>query len=123
MMAAQFNLDIISLLEELSPSLKLIVPSFIIQELEKIKERSKGKTKTAASVALKIANLSPVNIKIIPLLKGERVDDALLRISKVLCTNDRELRRKARKKGIIVIYLRQRKYLAVDGYFEGSMRS
>ncbi len=119
MIAAQFNLDIISQLEELVPSLKLVVPSFIILELEKIKERSKGKTKTAASIALKIANLSPVIIKSIPLLKGEQVDDALIRISKVLCTNDRELRRKARNKGIIVIYLRQRKYLAVDGYFEG----
>lgn len=118
MIAAQFNLDIIGQLEELSPPLKLIVPFFVIEELEKIKERLKGKTKIAASVALKIAHLSPVIIKNIPLLKGEQVDDALLRISKVLCTNDRELRRKARIKGIIVIYLRQKKYLAVDGYLK-----
>ncbi|HSO25353.1 MAG TPA: twitching motility protein PilT, partial [Methanobacteriaceae archaeon] len=46
----------------------------------------------------------------------EKVDDALIRISKVLCTNDRELREKARKKGITVVYLRQRKYLAIDGH-------
>ena len=34
----------------------------------------------------------------------------------LLCTNDRELRRKAREKNINVIFLRQRKYLDVDGH-------
>ena len=52
------------------------------------------------------------------MLEGELVDDALLRISKVIGTNDRELRKKARIKGIIIIYLRQRKYLAIDGYLK-----
>jgi Uncharacterized proteins of PilT N-term./Vapc superfamily len=46
------------------------------------------------------------------------VDDALIRISRVLCTNDRELRTKAREMGITVVYLRQRRYLAVDGHLK-----
>jgi rRNA-processing protein FCF1 len=116
MMAAQFNLDVAGQLQELLPKFDYIVPSFIIKELENIQKRSRGKTRTAASTALKIAGLKPLKIKNIPLLEHEPVDDALLRISMVLCTNDRELRKKARKSKIPVIYLRQRKYLAVDGY-------
>lgn len=118
MMAAQFNVDIVSQLRELLISYELVVPSFVINELENIKERSKGKTKAAASVALKLANSRPIHIRNIPLLEGEQVDDALIRVSRVLCTNDRELRRRARRKGIIIIYLRQMKYLAVDGYLK-----
>jgi rRNA-processing protein FCF1 len=116
MMAAQFNLDVAGQLQELLPKSDYIIPSFIIKELERIQKRSRGKTKTAARTALKISGIKPLKIKNIPLLDYESVDDALLRISMVLCTNDRELRKKARKLKIPVIYLRQRKYLAVDGY-------
>jgi len=116
MIPAQFNVDIISELEQTIPSYKLIVPSIIIRELEKIRNRSKGKNRVAASVALKIASTKPVKIVDFKLTNNEQVDDALLRISKVLCTNDRELRIRARLKNIPVIYLRQKKYLAIDGH-------
>lgn len=116
MMAAQFNLDVIAQLEELLPSFQFTAPRFVIQELENIQKRSRGKNRTAAAIALKISKSNHIKIKDIPLLEGEQVDDALLRISQVLCTNDKELRRKAREKGITVVYMRQRKYLAVDGY-------
>jgi uncharacterized protein len=116
MMAAQFNLDVAGQLQDLLPQFNYIVPLFIIKELKNIQERSRGKTRNAAATALKIAVNKPLKIKNIPQLEDEPVDDALLRISKVLCTNDRELRKKARENKIPVIYLRQRKYLAVDGY-------
>lgn len=116
MMAAQFNFDVVGQLQELIPNYVYTVPSFVIGELEKIQERSRGKTRAAARTALKIAEMEPLTIKNMSLVDGEPVDDALLRISHVLCTNDRELRRRARKLDIPVIYLRQRKYLAVDGY-------
>lgn len=118
MMAAQFNLNVVSELEKILPSFRLSVPSFVVRELENIKKRSKGRTKAVAAVAIKIASSSPLEIKDIPLLEGEYVDDALLRISHVLGTNDRELRRKARKREITVIYLRQKRYLAVDGHLK-----
>lgn len=116
MMAAQFPLDLTEELERTLPSYHLYIPSPVIYELEKIKNRSKGKNRIAASIALKIAKSPPFKLRKVELLKGEMVDDALLRISKVLCTNDRELKNKARKKGITVVYLRQRRYLAVDGH-------
>jgi uncharacterized protein len=118
MMAYQFSLDLVEELERTLPSYLLYIPSPVMYELEKIKKRSKGKNKIAASIALKIAKSPPFKVKELELSRGEMVDDALLRISKVLCTNDRELRIKARKKGIVVVYLRQKRYLAVDGHLK-----
>ncbi|MBP1945760.1 PIN domain-containing protein [Methanobacterium petrolearium] len=118
MMAAQFPLDLVEELERTLPSYHLCVPSPVLYELEKIKKRSKGKNRTAASIALKIAKVPPFETKKMDLMKGESVDDALLRISKVLCTNDRQLRNRAREKEITVVYLRQRRYLAVDGHLK-----
>jgi rRNA-processing protein FCF1 len=57
----------------------------------------------------------------VELLTGETVDDSLLRLSeksRILCTNDRELKNRAREKNINVVYLRQRKYLDVDGHLK-----
>ena len=68
-----------------------------------------------ANLALKLANSSKVEIKDISLLENETVDDALLRVSEVLATNDIELKNRAKEKGITVAYLRQKKYIAVEG--------
>jgi len=118
MMTAQFTLDVQEELERLLPSYELCVPSIVINELKKIKKDVKGKNKYSAVIALKIASSPPFKIKPVRLNERESVDDALIRISKVLCTNDRELKRKAREKGITVVYLRQKRYLAVDGYLK-----
>jgi hypothetical protein len=118
MMAAQFPLDLVEELERTLPSYHLYVPSPVLFELEKIKKRSKGKNKISAAIALKIAKSPPFKLKEVKLFRGEMVDDALLRISRVLCTNDKELRTRARERGINVVYLRQRRYLAVDGHIE-----
>jgi uncharacterized protein len=116
MMAAQFPLDMVQELERVLPSYELCIPSIVISELEKIKKKVRGKNKASASIALKIASSIPFKIKHIQLYERESVDDALIRVSKVLCTNDRDLRRRARKKGITVVYLRQKRYLAIDGH-------
>lgn len=116
MIPFQFNVDIIDELEKAFPSYKLITPKFVINELVGLKENLKGKNRVAAGIGLKIAKSSNVHIEDIPIKNNESVDDALLRISKVLATNDIELRKKAKEKGIPVIYLRQKKYVVVDGY-------
>ena len=119
MMAAQFHIEIIDELEHILPSCKFLVPSAILREIGRIKNRSKGKNRVAASIAIKIAASSPIEVQEMELKPGESVDDALLRLSgksRLLCTNDRELRIRAREKNINVIFLRQRKYLDVDGH-------
>jgi len=116
MIPAQFHVDILAEFERILPNYAFVVPSFVIHELENIKKRSKGKARIAASVALKLIESSDIQVVAADLKDRERVDDALLRISKVLCTNDRELQKRARNKGITVVYLRQKKYLAIEGY-------
>ena len=115
MVPFQFNVDIISELEKILPSYKLTTPSFVINELKGLKRNNKGKIRLNANLALKLANSSKIEIKDISLLENETVDDALLRVSEVLATNDIELKKRAKDKGITVAYLRQKKYIAVDG--------
>jgi len=116
MIPFQFKVDIISELEKIAPNGEFIIPSFVIDELKKIKMKSKGKDRIAARIALKLAKTGPFKIVDLPLNEGESVDDALIRLSDILCTNDKELRKKARRKGVPVIYLRQKKYLTINGY-------
>ncbi|MBQ1781703.1 MAG: twitching motility protein PilT [Methanobrevibacter sp.] len=115
MVPFQFNVDVITELENTLPSYKLTTPSFVINELKGLKRNNKGKIRLNANLALKLANSSKVEIKDISLLENETVDDALLRVSEVLATNDIELKNRAKDKGITVVYLRQKKYIAVDG--------
>ena len=115
MVPFQFNVDIITELEKLLPSYKLTTPSFVINELKGLKRNNKGKIRLNANLALKLANSSKIEIKDISLLENETVDDALLRVSEVLATNDIELKKRAKDKGITVAYLRQKKYIAIDG--------
>jgi len=115
MVPFQFNVDIITELGNLLPSYKLTTPSFVINELKGLKNNNKGKTRSNANLALKLANSSKVEIKDISLLENETVDDALLRVSEVLATNDIELKNRAKNKGITIVYLRQKKYIAVEG--------
>ena len=115
MVPFQFNVDVITELEKLLPSYKLTTPSFVINELKGLKNNNKGKTRLNANLALKLANSSKIEIKDISLLENETVDDALLRVSEVLATNDIELKNRAKDKGITVAYLRQKKYIAVEG--------
>lgn len=116
MIPSQFKVDIISELEKIAPNGEFIIPSFIIDELKMLKRKSKGKDKIAARIALRLAKREPFKIVNLPKREGESVDDALIRLSDILCTNDKELRKKARRKGVPVIYLRQKKYLAINGY-------
>lgn len=115
MVPFQFNVDIIDELEKALPSYKLTTPIFVINELKGLKRNNKGKIRLNADLALKLANSSNIEIKDISLGNNETVDDALLRVSEVLATNDIELKKRARKKGITVAYLRQKKYIAIDG--------
>ena len=115
MVPFQFNVDIITELENLLPSYRLTTPSFVINELKGLKRNTKGKTRLNANLALKLANSSKIEIKDISLLENETVDDALLRVSEVLATNDIELKNRAKDKGITVAYLRQKRYIAVEG--------
>lgn len=119
-MMFQLDVDIVMELKNLLPSYyDLIVPSVVIDELTTLKKKSKGKNKLAASIAYTIANKEPFNI--VNIKKTDHVDNLLLKFcndTDVLCTNDKILRKRARKRNITVVYLRQHRYLEVDGYIK-----
>ncbi|WP_455644780.1 type II toxin-antitoxin system VapC family toxin [Methanosphaera sp.] len=120
MMMFQLDVDVVTDLQNLLPSYyDLIVPSIVINELANLKKKSKGKNKLAATLAYKLASKDPFKIENIK--KTDHVDNLLLKYctkDDVLCTNDKILRRRARQKGITVIYLRQHRFLEVDGYIK-----
>ena len=116
MIPFQFKVDIVEEFKRILPNYKLVTTEFVVNELRGLKNNSKGKVRLAAGLGLKIAQSDDIEIKKISLNEGESVDDALIRISKVLATNDIVLKRKAKKKGIALVILRQKKYLAVEGY-------
>lgn len=118
MMMIQLDVDIVTQLKLLLPSYyDLIVPSPVISELKKLTKNSKGKDKLAAKIALKIAEQPP--FKTVKISQNDHVDNILLNYcnkNDLLCTNDKILRKRAKKRGISVVYLRQHKFLEVDGY-------
>lgn len=121
MMMFQLNIDVADQLKSILPSYyDLVVPSIVIDELTTLKKKSKGKNKLAASVALQIATQKPFIVDEID-RNGEHVDNVLLKycnVGDVLCTNDRNLKMRAKKRGINVVYLRQHRFLEVDGYLK-----
>ncbi len=120
MMMIQLKIDVTSQLRSVVPSkYDLIVPSIVIKELSHLRRKAKGKDKIAASVALKMAQEEPFINEYIE--KNDHVDNLLLDYctdKDILCTNDRILRKRARERQITVIYLRQHRYLKVDGYIQ-----
>jgi hypothetical protein len=120
MMMIQQEVDVVQELTNLLPSYyEIIVPSIVLDELDILKRKVKGKDKLAASIARQIAVKEP--FKIYEIEKTQHVDNILLKLcttEDILCTNDRRLRQKAREKHITVLYLRQHRYLAIDGYIK-----
>ena len=115
MMMFQLKVDVVNELKLKLPSYyELIVPSVILDELSLLKKTLRGKDKLAASMAYQYAQQKP--FKVIDVQKDMAVDDVLLNLcddKDVLCTNDKNLRRRARKRGINVIYLRQHKLMDI----------
>lgn len=118
MIPFQFNVDIVTELKIVLSAYKLVTPQFVIDELVGLKHNNKGKIRKEASLALKIALDKDIEIIDDELLEGESVDDGLVRISKnkILATNDIRLKNKAKANNIKVAYLRQKRYIAVDGF-------
>lgn len=119
-MMFQLDIDVVEELKNLLPSYyDLIVPSIVLDELTTLKKKAKGKNKLAASIAYDIACDKP--FKIVSINKNDHVDNILLKYctsNDILCTNDKILRKRARKRGITVVYLRQHRFLEVDGFIK-----
>jgi rRNA-processing protein FCF1 len=114
----QFNVDIFDELSKLlNRRYEPVILSSTQKELEGLAESSSQKTQKQALLALSLAKkCSLVNIE---KSHNESYDDVIVRIAskwKVpVGTNDRDLRKRLRKNGIPVIFLRQKRRFEMFG--------
>jgi hypothetical protein len=128
----EFGVDIFLELERLG-YVRVIVPKMVLDELDGLRSRLKGKEKMAAEVAhslvLKYASLQKhaslrCKVTIDEEAGGEgeeerSIDDMIaelaLKKKAAVLTNDEDLRKKLSKIGIMVVYLRGRNRLKESG--------
>lgn len=115
---SQFRLDVFEELANLlSQRFEPVLLSPTYRELLKIAEKGSPKTRKQASLALKLAE----KCRLIHVEKSleETHDDMIVRVATEwkcpVATNDRELRKRLRNRGVPVIFLRQRRRLELDG--------
>ena len=104
----QFGVDVKAELDRiLGFEYELCITDGVLRELMLL-SREKGKDGRAANASLELAK----SLSIIP--SDGAVDDALLALASketIICTNDKVLKEKIKRKGAPLIYLRQKKYL------------
>ena len=108
----KFNVDIFSEIDRISGfNYELCVIDKTIEELNKLAESGKGGGKRAAKLALALLKSKKVReLK----SSGSYADDALLELASpinIIATQDIELKRRLKAKGVPFITLRQKKYL------------
>ncbi len=115
----QFGVDIISELNRiLDVKFRITVPNVVLDELEVIERKSRGRDLLAVRMAKKLAERfekveigrfgeRPIDDQIFDFaVKNERV---------IVCTNDKGLKKRLRERGIPVVYLRSKKILELEG--------
>jgi len=118
----QFGVDIIGELNRvLDVRFRIAVPNAVLQELEVIERKSRGKDLMAIRMAKKLAE----RFEVVEIGRfGERpIDDQIFDFAVknervIVCTNDKELKRRLRERGIPVVYLRSKKILELEGMLE-----
>ena len=114
----KFRVDILDELNRLFGGLvQCVIPSPILEELHLLQNKAKPSQKREIDFAIDFSEHCEIveeNIEY-----GETVDDVIVRLAIdwrcPVATNDIDLRRRLRSKGLPVIYLRQKAYLEVDG--------
>jgi rRNA-processing protein FCF1 len=118
MVPAEFRVDVISELTSLG-YIEFFTLDLVVSELERLSTKG-GRLAKYSRVALEIVrNCSVTVLK----TKGDlkRVDDEIYRLARekgyTICSQDKELIRKAKSAGLRCITLRQNKYLVESGEF------
>lgn len=114
----RFRVDIFEELRRLlGRNVRCIVTTPIIDELKLLGSEAKPSFRRDVDFALGFMDSCDVMDE--SLDPGETVDDSILRIALerrfTVATNDAELRKRLRKVGIPVVFLRQKNHLEIDG--------
>ena len=114
---AQFRLDIFEELTNLlNKRFEAVLLSSTKKELEGLVQ-SNPKIQNQALLALKFAE--KCSFVTVDKMVDETYDDVVVRVAAdwkcPVATNDKEMKKRLRKKGVTTIFLRQKRRLAVDG--------
>jgi rRNA-processing protein FCF1 len=114
MVPSQFKVDIFGEINRLlDVKYDFFVPDKVLAELKALTKKGGQKEKKMARIGLELAK----NMKVLG-VKGADTDEAIISMvdkDTVVCTNDKLLREKIRERGGKVIFLRQRKFLELEG--------
>lgn len=98
-------------------SFSLATTPAVIDELRRLKKNVK--TRESKNIDFALASAEGMEKVDDVLLPDEDVDDQLVRLSEtedlIVATTDSELRKRIRQKGKPVVFLRQRRFLSIDG--------
>jgi rRNA-processing protein FCF1 len=104
-MQVEYRIDFEYELMGLLGSFEILIPITVLNELKNIKDKH---SKAALKIAQKYRTIESV----------KRGDEAILslavKLHAIVITNDRELRKRLIEKGLSVVYVRQRSYLAME---------
>jgi len=107
------KVDVFAQLKELGFS-RFIVPSKVVEELRNLSVSLTGKERQAAKFALSLVERFCEVVK----LEAVGTDIALLETARrfgcVLITNDKLLKKRAKREGIPIGYLREMKYVVIE---------
>ena len=115
----QFGVDVFSEAETiLEQRVEFVILDSVLEEINKLAETAKGSDKRAFRIALELAeNCRKVDVQ--DAHSEMTVDDQLIEYTShsggVLATNDKDLRARARTRGLPVLLLRGKKRLALEG--------
>ncbi len=116
--ASQFNVDVFEELANLlNRRFEPVLLSSTQKELQGLAESSSPKQWKQAQLALRLAE--KCRVVVVEKSLKETYDDVIVRVAAEwkcpVATNDRELRKRLRKAGVTVIFLRQKRRLEVEG--------
>ena len=111
------KVDVFSQLRELGFK-KFLFPKQVITELENLEKSLNGKKRIAAKFALQlIEKCKECEVREI---EARGSDDAIIKLAKeedaVIISNDKELRKKAKKLGILTGCLRELKFIEIEDF-------
>ena len=114
----RFGVDIFSEAERaLNRDVEPMVSRGVIKEMEALREEAGPRFQRQLDFALSLVSRCTV-VEDEP-REGETVDDHLVRLASeggyVTATTDSDLRKRLRSSGVKVLYMRQRRYLELDG--------
>jgi uncharacterized protein len=111
MVPAQHGIDVFEELKMLGYD-ECVVPSAVVDELEKLKTKLRGSDKVALAVALALAQ------RCVQVEAAGDADEVLATLAKemdaAVFTNDAALRKRLRQEGVKTIFMRSRHRLAME---------